>query len=88
MKWILLALTVISAAITVDAYRWRLGAKDIPFSANSRLWQGGLNHLSLGERKAVRGRYESWLFGIGNIALIFTVLSIAFAVATVAAFLE
>jgi hypothetical protein len=88
MKWILLALTVVCAAITVDAYRWKHGAKDIPFSAISRLWKGGLDHLSPGERTAVRARYESWHFGIGNIALIFSVLSIAFAVATVAAFLE
>jgi hypothetical protein len=88
MEWVLLALTVISVAITVDAYRWKVGAKDIPFGAIAKLWKGGLDHLSFAEKQAVRTRYESWYFGIDNILLNFAALSIAFAAAAVAALLE
>ena len=86
MRWLLLTLTVVSLWLTIDAIRWKAGAKDIPFSAISRLWKGGLEHLSLAEREAFRERYQSSL-GIGQFVWLFAVISLVLVVVTVRAFL-
>jgi hypothetical protein len=88
MRWLLLTLTVLSLWLTIDAIRWKIGAKDIPFSAISSLWKGGLEHLSLVEREAVRQRYRSSLWGIGAFVLLFAAVSVMLVVLTVRAFLE
>lgn len=80
-------LTVVSIWLTVDAVRWKLGAKDIPFSAISSLWKGGLSHLSLAERQAVRDRYLSSLWGIGQFAWLFALVSVVLVIVTIREFL-
>ena len=86
MRWLLLTLTVVSIWLTVDAYRWKRGAKDMPFSAISSLWKGGLQHLSLAEREVVRDRYASSLWGIGQFVWLFAAVSIVLIAVTVREF--
>lgn len=86
MRWLLLTLTVVSIWLTIDALRWKRGAKDIPFGAISRLWKGGLEHLSLAARQVVRERYESSLWGIGQFVWLFAVVSLVLIIVTVREF--
>jgi hypothetical protein len=87
MRWLLLTLTVVSIWLTIDAFRWKRGAKDIPFSAISSLWKGGLEHLSLAERQVVRERYQSSLWGIGRFVWLLVAVSGVLVVMTVREFL-
>lgn len=90
MKWFLLGLSVVSVALTIDAWHWKANAKYIPFRAISKLWKGGLDHLSLQEQQALRTRYDSWwsVSGIGLFVAIFALVSVALLIATARAFLE
>ena len=87
MRWLLLALTVVSIWLTIDAFRWYRDAKHIPFSAISSLWKGGLEHLSLAERQVVRERYQSSLWGMGRFVWLFAAVSVVLVVVTVREFL-
>ena len=78
--------SVASIWLTIDAFRWALGAKDVPFSVISSLWKGGLDNLSLAERQALRDRYRSTLYGIGKIPWLFASVSVAFVVITIREF--
>ena len=89
MKWLLLGLSVVSIALTIAAWRWKTNAKHIPFSAISKLFEGGLDHLSLQEQQAFRTRYDPWrLGGIGEFVIIFALVSVYLLIATARAFLE
>lgn len=88
MRWLLLALTIATIWMTVEAFLWRAGAKNIPFQEIARLWKGGLSHLSLGERRNLHERYGSMSGGMGELVWILAVLCVALMVATVREFLQ
>ena len=61
--------------------------KEAPFSVISSMWKGGLRHLPLSERNEIKDRFSSSILGVFQFQLVFLVLTIAMAVATVRAFL-
>jgi hypothetical protein len=85
---ILLLLTVFCAYVTFDAFRLRGSIKDAPFSAIAGLWGNRGDHLSLAEQAKIKDRYRSFVIGAGKLALIFLVVTVVLAIATVRAFLE
>jgi len=87
MRWLLLTLTAVIIWLTIDAVRWHRGAKDIPFSAISSLWKGGLEHLPLAERQVVRERYQSSLWGMGQFVWLSAAVSVVLVLLTVREFL-
>jgi hypothetical protein len=84
--WLLLLLTVGSAYLTYDAFRWRAGIESTPFSAIAGMWKGGLTHLSVVEQNQLKQRYASKLMGAGQFCWLFLVVTVALAVFTVKAF--
>lgn len=85
--WILLLLTIISGYLTYDAFRWGSSVKDGPFSVISNMWKGGLSHLPLSEQDKIKDSFSSSIYGIFQFQLIFLIITIIMAVATVRAFL-
>ena len=89
MRWLLLVLTVVGIWLTIDAFRWQRGAKDMPFSAIAPLWKGGLQHLTLAERqKVLEGYRNSPNLAVRMLPLLFAVISLALLLATVREFLD
>lgn len=86
--WLLLVLTVIAAFITYDALKWGGNLKDAPFSVISNMWKGGLSHLPLSEQNKIKNYYATSIFGVVQFQLIFLVITICLAVATVRAFIN
>ena len=86
--WILLLFTLIAAFITYDTFRWSGNLKDAPPNIISSMWRGGLNHLSLNEQDKIKNYYATSIFGVVQFQLIFLVVTIGLAFATVMAFLE
>jgi hypothetical protein len=63
--WLLLLVTLGSAYLTYDAFRWSGSIERAPFSAISSLWKGGRTHLSVVEQNRLKQRYSSKLLGAG-----------------------
>jgi hypothetical protein len=61
--------------------------KEAPFSVISSMWKGGLSHLPLSEQNKIKDRYSSSIFGVFQFQVLFLVITISMAVATVRAFL-
>lgn len=87
ISWLLLLFTVLCGYLTYDAFRWGNFLKGAPFSAISSMWKGGLSHLPLNEQNEIKERYSSSIFGIFQFQILFLVITIILAVATVRAFL-
>jgi len=86
MRWPLLILTMVSLWLTVNAFRWQRSEKDIPWSAISGLWKGGLDYLPAAERQALRDRYASSFQG--RVGLLFAAVTLGLLVATIREFLQ
>lgn len=86
--WLLLLVTLLCAFVTYEIFRWSRGLKRGPFESAASLWKGGLTHLSLWEQQKLKEQAASWGIGLGQLALIFAVITVLLAVATVRAFLE
>ncbi|MDR1935812.1 MAG: hypothetical protein LBS49_09610 [Candidatus Accumulibacter sp.] len=61
--------------------------KEAPFSVISSMWKGGLSHLPLSEKNKIKERYSSSIFGIFQFQLLFLIITMGMAFATVRAFL-
>ncbi len=85
--WLLLLLTLGSAYLTYDAFRWSGAIERTPFSAIASLWNGGLAHLSVKEQNQLKQRYASKLSGAGKICWLFLLVTVVFAVFTFRAFI-
>lgn len=85
--WLLLLLTVGSAYLTYDAFRWSGSTERAPFSTIASLWSGGLTHLSVKEQSELKQRYASKLLGAGQLCWLFLVMTVVLAVFTVLAFI-
>ena len=85
--YIFLLLTLVFAYLTVAAFRWRASIKRSPFSVIADSWSHKGAHLSLREQGQVRDRYASFTVGVGKIALLFLLVTVALCAATVRAFL-
>lgn len=87
MRWLLLLMTLVVVYLAVEAVRWKLSAQNIPFREISRLWRGGLNHMNLTERNALRQRYLSTSLGLGNLTWLLVATALVMIVLTLREFL-
>jgi hypothetical protein len=86
--WLLLFLTMGSAYLTYDAFRWSGSIERAPFSAISNMWKGGLSHLSIVEQNELKQRYASKLLGAGQLCWLFLFVTAVLAGLTVRAFMS
>lgn len=84
IPWLLLLLTLGSAYLTYDAYRWTNVSERMPLSVIASLWKGELSHMNLVERDEVRR--NSARYGMSQICWLFLAVTISLAIATVRAF--
>jgi hypothetical protein len=84
--WILLFLTLVSAYLTYDAFRWRTAVERGPFSTIASLWKGGLSHLPATKQAEVQQYYSSRLGS--QICWVFLITTVTLVVATVRAFVS
>ena len=86
--WILLLFTIVAALVTIDAFRWGGSLKDAPASNISNMWKGGIDHLPLIKQNEIKNRYASSIFGVFQFQLVFLVVTLCLAVATIRAFMD
>jgi len=86
-SWLLLLLTLGSAYVTYDSFRWCGSIEHAPFSAIASMWSGDLTHLSVQEQNQLKQRYASKLIGAGQICWLFLAVTVGLAYSTVKAFI-
>lgn len=87
--WLLLALTLACAFLTLDAFWLKAPMKEAPYGDMPGRWKRGFNHLSLAEQNEAqnRSRFYSSLVGMGVMAWIFLAITLLLALLTIGAFM-
>lgn len=85
--WLLLLLTVVGTALTVDAFRAGGPMKEPPVRSWPRSWKRGMDHVPLGEQDRIFRTLRYPLLGTGVLAWIFLAVTVLLAALTIRAFI-